>query len=44
LPAGCVEFHAVSGAGHGIWRDRPEPAMALLRRFISTPLQDQVFS
>jgi pimeloyl-ACP methyl ester carboxylesterase len=44
LPAGCVEFHAVSGAGHGIWRDRPEPAMALLRRFISAPLQDQVFS
>ena len=34
LPAGLVEFHAFPGAGHGVWRDRPAEALALLRRFI----------
>lgn len=37
MPAQWVEFHAVSRAGHGIWRDQPEQALALLRRFIATP-------
>lgn len=34
LPVQWVEFHAIAGAGHGIWRDRPDEAMQLLRRFI----------
>lgn len=34
LPPAWVEFHAVAGAGHGIWRDRPDEAMQLLRRFV----------
>lgn len=37
LPLHCVEFHAIAGAGHGIWRDKPDEAMALLRHFIATP-------
>jgi proline iminopeptidase len=35
LPADCVEFHGVAGAGHGIWRDKPEEALALVRHFIA---------
>lgn len=35
LPAHLVEFHAFAGAGHGVWRDRPDDAMALLRRFVA---------
>ena len=35
LPPRWVEFHAVAGAGHGIWRDRPDEAMQWLRRFIA---------
>ena len=35
LPAGLAEFHAFPGAGHGVWRDRPAEALALLRRFIA---------
>ena len=34
LPERFVEFHAFAGAGHGVWRDRPVDALALLRRFI----------
>ena len=34
LPPGLAEFHAFAGAGHGVWRDRPVEALALLRRFI----------
>jgi proline iminopeptidase len=34
LPAHLVEFHAFAGAGHGVWRDRPADALALMRRFI----------
>ncbi len=36
LPPQWVRFESFSGAGHGIWRDRPEAAMALLREFIAT--------
>jgi proline iminopeptidase len=39
LPEDCVEFHAVAGAGHGIWRDKPEAALALVRHFIAAPQQ-----
>ncbi len=42
LPAACVEFHAVAGAGHGIWRDKPEEAMALLRRFMGATQQPRI--
>jgi len=24
-------------AGHGVWRDKPEEALAVIREFISTP-------
>lgn len=34
LPPQQVQFQAFEGAGHGIWRDRPDAAMALLREFI----------
>ena len=27
-------FVCMDGCGHGIWRDRPEPALALIRAFI----------
>ncbi len=37
LPAKCVQLERFAGAGHGIWRDRPEAAMAALRRFIAAP-------
>ena len=29
-----VEFVCMDGCGHGVWRDRPAPALELLRRFI----------
>ncbi|MBL8327598.1 MAG: alpha/beta hydrolase [Rubrivivax sp.] len=34
LPRSCVRFQAFPGAGHGVWRDKPQEAMALMRRFI----------
>lgn len=34
LPAQWVEFHAFSGAGHGVDHDREAEFMALIRRFI----------
>ena len=34
LPPHLAEFHAFAGAGHGVWRDKPVEAFALLRRFI----------
>ena len=37
LPAQWVQFHAVTGAGHGTWRDKPDEAFAVLRRFIAGP-------
>ena len=37
LPPQWVEFHAVPGAGHGVWHERPDETFALLRRFITAP-------
>ncbi len=38
LPPQWVRFEAIAGAGHGIWRDRPDAAMALLHDFmLGTP-------
>jgi len=34
LPLHCLEFESFAYAGHGVWRDEPEPAFALLREFI----------
>jgi proline iminopeptidase len=34
LPPQWSRFESFAGAGHGVWRDRPEPAFELLRRFI----------
>jgi len=34
LPLHCLEFESFGYAGHGVWRDEPEPAFALLREFI----------
>ena len=34
LPAGLVQLATFAGSGHGAWRDEPEAAFALLRRFI----------
>lgn len=36
LPPQWVRFERFAGAGHGVWRDRPEAAMALLRDFVAT--------
>lgn len=35
LPPQWARFASFANAGHGIWRDRPDDAMALLREFIS---------
>jgi proline iminopeptidase len=42
LAAGIVgsRLVVVSGAGHGVWRDKPEEALATIREFISTPTPD----
>ena len=37
LPPQWAEFHAVPGAGHGVWRERPEETFELLRRFMQAP-------
>ncbi len=34
LPPQWVRFESFANAGHGIWRDRPDAALALLREFI----------
>ncbi|MFT7773095.1 alpha/beta fold hydrolase [Roseateles sp.] len=36
LPEDLVRFAEFADAGHGIWRDKPAEAMALLREFIAT--------
>lgn len=41
LPPHLVEFHALAGAGHGVWRDRPDDAFAVLRRFIERTRHDE---
>ena len=35
IPAPWAELVSFPDAGHGVWRDQPEAAMALLRRFIT---------
>jgi pimeloyl-ACP methyl ester carboxylesterase len=37
LPPQWMRFVSFTAAGHGIWRDRPDAAMALLREFILAP-------
>jgi pimeloyl-ACP methyl ester carboxylesterase len=34
LPAECAQLEVFEGCGHGVWRDRPEAALAAIRRFI----------
>jgi proline iminopeptidase len=34
LPPQHAQLQVVDGAGHGVWRDKPDVGMALLRRFI----------
>jgi pimeloyl-ACP methyl ester carboxylesterase len=34
LPPQWVQFERFADAGHGVWRDRPQAALAVLRRFI----------
>lgn len=36
LPPQWLRFERFERAGHGAWRDEPEPALALLREFIAT--------
>ena len=35
IPAPWVQFQRFTNVGHGAWRDQPDAALALLRRFIS---------
>ena len=35
LPPQWAQFERLADAGHGVWRDQPEAAMAMLRRFIT---------
>ena len=35
LPPQWMQFEAFEGAGHGVWRDRPEAGLACLRAFIA---------
>jgi len=35
LPAAWRQFEVIENAGHGTWRDQPEAALAVLRRFIT---------
>lgn len=35
LPAGLAELHVLPGCGHGAWRDDPQAAFDVLRRFIA---------
>jgi proline iminopeptidase len=37
LPARWRRFEVIDGAGHGTWRDRPDAAFAVLRRFLAEP-------
>lgn len=34
LPPHLVQFERFADAGHGVWRDQPQAAMAVLRRFV----------
>lgn len=34
LPPHLVQFERFADAGHGVWRDQPEAALAVLRRFV----------
>jgi len=36
LPAQWAQLHSFPGVGHGAWRDDPEAAFAVLRRFIQS--------
>jgi pimeloyl-ACP methyl ester carboxylesterase len=38
LPPQWVRFERFAGAGHGVWREQPERALALLREFIEGEL------
>ncbi|MCX7041118.1 MAG: alpha/beta hydrolase, partial [Gammaproteobacteria bacterium] len=35
LPAHLVRYVEFANAGHGVWRDKPVEAMAMLREFIT---------
>lgn len=35
LPEGASELHVLPGAGHGVFREDPERAVALLREFVA---------
>ena len=35
LPAPWVQFVPFHDCGHGVWRDDPDAALAVLRRFIT---------
>jgi len=37
LPERWRRFEVIDGAGHGTWRDRPDAAFEVLRRFIVEP-------
>ncbi|MBL8306213.1 MAG: alpha/beta fold hydrolase [Rubrivivax sp.] len=37
IPAPWGRLAVFDGAGHGAWRDMPEPAMAVLREFVASP-------
>ncbi len=37
IPAPWGRLEVIGDAGHGTWRDRPEEAMAVLRRFVAGP-------
>lgn len=38
LPPGLAELVTFAGVGHGAWRDDPDAAYAVLRRFITQPV------
>jgi proline iminopeptidase len=42
LAAGIAGSRLVvfNGAGHGVWRDKPDEALAAIREFIATPTSD----
>ena len=35
IPAPHAELVSLPDAGHGVWRDQPAPAFAVLRRFVA---------
>ena len=38
LPPQWVQFQAFAGIGHGAWREKPDEAFQVLRRFITEPV------